>query len=68
MTNAQWFIHLPLAFESECRSVMEAILAGCEVITNDNVGITSYHHWRDRAWLHDEIIASQLKFWSAILP
>lgn len=68
MANAQWFIHLPLAFESECRAVMEAVLAGCEVITNDNVGITSYQRWRDRAWLRDEIIAAQLKFWSAILP
>lgn len=67
MTNAQWFIHLPLAFESECRSVMEAVLAGCEVITNDNVGITSYPHWRDRVWLHDHIIAAQLNFWSAVL-
>jgi hypothetical protein len=37
MTRAQWFIHLPKEFDACPRTVIEATLAGCEVITNANL-------------------------------
>ena len=66
MRQAEWFVHLPLSFESECRTVMEAVLAGCTVVTNDQVGITSYPEWRDAAWLRAEIATAGDAFWRAV--
>jgi hypothetical protein len=66
MASASWFLHFPLAFESECRSVMEAVLSGCTVRTNENVGITSYEHWDDPQWLSDEIDSASEKFWGFV--
>lgn len=66
MAQAEWFIHLPLAFESECRAVMEAVLSGCTVVANDMVGITSCSNWRDPAWLMQEIGNAGRLFWEAV--
>ena len=66
MAVAEWFVHLPLAFESECRSVMEAVLSGCKVHVNDLVGITSYERWNDAGWLADEIVDAGEKFWGLV--
>jgi hypothetical protein len=46
--------------------VMEAVLSGCTVRTNDNVGITSYEHWDDPQWLSDEIDSASEKFWGFV--
>jgi len=66
MASAEWFVHLPLAFESECRSVMEAVLSGCKVETNNLVGVTSFERWRDAGWLADEIAGASDLFWEAV--
>lgn len=66
MAAAEWFVHLPLAFESECRSVMEAVLSGCKVHANDLVGITSFDQWQDAGWLSDQIGSAPDLFWEAV--
>lgn len=67
MSRAEWFVHMPLAFESECRSVMEAVLSGCNVHTNKNVGITSVEKWDDRIYLKELIDQAGEDFWSCVL-
>jgi len=67
MAQAQWFIHLPLEFESEGRSVIEAVLSGCEVTANANVGVTSWPLWRDPAWMAEQTATAGERFWSAVL-
>lgn len=37
MSRARWFIHLPKEFDACPRTVIEATLAGCEVITNSRL-------------------------------
>jgi hypothetical protein len=37
MSRAKWFIHLPKEFDACPRTVIEATLAGCEIITNPNL-------------------------------
>ena len=67
MSRAEWFVHVPLSFESECRSVMEAVLSGCRVHTNKNVGITSMDKWDDRIYLQEQIDMAGEAFWEAVL-
>lgn len=67
MSRAEWFVHTPLTFESECRAVMEAVLSGCRVHTNVNVGITSMPRWDDRIYLAEQIDQAGELFWAAVL-
>jgi len=67
MSRAQAFVHLPLTFESECRSVMEAVLSGCVVQTNRNVGLTSIEGWQDKRKLRDMIDTAGQQFWDCVL-
>lgn len=67
MSRAEWFVHMPLSFESECRSVMEAVLSGCRVHTNKNVGIVSMPRWDDRIYLGEQIDMAGEAFWEAVL-
>ena len=67
MSRAQAFVHLPLTFESECRSVMEAVLSGCVVQTNRNVGLTSLERWSDKGWLRDAVDRAGHDFWNVAL-
>jgi hypothetical protein len=67
MARAEAFVHLPLAFESECRSVMEAVLSGCVVQTNRNVGITSIPGWDDKHKLRDMVDRAGQDFWQLVL-
>lgn len=66
MAEARWFIHLPLWFESEARSVIEAVLSGCEVVANRNVGLTSCERWRDRQWLTEQTSTAAQRFWGLV--
>ena len=66
MARSQWFVHLPLAFESECRSIMEAVLSGCRIHTNDNVGITSVQDWHDADALRHMIDKAGDTFWKLV--
>jgi hypothetical protein len=67
MSYAEYFIHVPLAFESECRAVMEAVLSGCKVITNQNVGITSVQDWDEPEVLRNMIDKAGATFWKLVL-
>ena len=67
MSKAEWFVHTPISFESECRSVMEAVLSGCRVHTNRNVGIASVDNWDDRIYLKEMIDNAGQDFWSCVL-
>lgn len=66
MARSEWFVHLPLAFESECRAVMEAVLSGCRVHTNENVGITSVEDWEDADALRHMIDKAGDTFWKLV--
>ena len=66
MARSEWFVHLPLAFESECRAVMEAVLSGCRIHTNDNVGITSVEDWSDTDHLKHMIDNAGDTFWRLV--
>lgn len=66
MAEARWFIHLPLWFESEARSVIEAVLSGCEVVANRNVGLTSLERWRDPVWLAEQTSTAAQRFWGLV--
>jgi hypothetical protein len=67
MSKAEWFVHTPISFESECRSVMEAVLSGCRVHTNRNVGIASVDNWDDRIYLKEMVDNAGQDFWSCVL-
>ncbi len=66
MARCEWFVHLPLAFESECRAVMEAVLSGCRIHTNENVGITSVEDWQDADHLRHMIDKAGDTFWRLV--
>jgi hypothetical protein len=66
MARCEWFVHLPLAFESECRAVMEAVLSGCRIHTNENVGITSVEDWSDADHLRHMIDKAGDTFWKLV--
>jgi hypothetical protein len=66
MARSEWFVHLPLAFESECRAVMEAVLSGCKIHTNDNVGITSLDNWNNPEVLGQMIDNAGKLFWELV--
>lgn len=66
MRHAEVFIHLPLAFESEGRAVMEAVLSGCRVVANDLVGITSVPGWDVAEVLRAEIAAAPRVYWESV--
>lgn len=67
LASAEWFVHLPLAFESECRTVMEAVLSGCKVHTNNLVGITSVDDWHEPDVLRKMIDSAGSTFWKLVL-
>jgi hypothetical protein len=66
MREVETFVHLPLAFESEGRAVMEAVLSGCQVVTNDLVGITSVPEWDVADVLRERIAAAPGAYWGAV--
>jgi hypothetical protein len=65
---ARWFVHLPLGFESESRATIEAVLSGCECVTNERVGITSVDGWSDPQRLADMVASAAEKWWQVALP
>lgn len=67
MSRAEAFVHLPLAFESEGRAVMEAVLAGCRVQVNTNVGLSSIEGWDDKRHLKALIEQAPQQFWDYVL-
>ncbi len=67
MAVAQHYVHLPRALESESRATMEAVLSGCTIHANANVGITSVAGWDDPAWLRDLLDGASARFWKLAL-
>ena len=67
MSRAEAFVHLPLCFESEGRAVMEAVLSGCRVQANTNVGITSVDRWHDKGYLKYLVDSAGEQFWDFVL-
>lgn len=66
MSIAEVFVHLPIAFESECRSIIEAVLAGCRVVTNANVGITSVDEWDNPDVLRASVDSAAELYWGIV--
>lgn len=67
MSRAKDFVFLPNGFDAEPRAVIEAVLSGCQVHTNDLAGITSVKNWRDPDVLTDLVTKSKELFWSIAL-
>jgi len=67
MSRAKDFVFLPNGFDAEPRAVIEAVLSGCEVHTNDLAGITSVKNWRNPDVLTNLVTNSKELFWSIAL-
>jgi hypothetical protein len=67
MSKAKYFVFLPNGFDAEPRAVVEAVLSGCEVVTNDDAGITSIPHWRDPDVLRKLVDEAGERFWELAL-
>lgn len=57
MAQARWFVFLPKGFDSCPRTLLEAELAGCEIVTNHLAGR------RDAGDLRAVLLAQPGKFW-----
>ena len=66
LARCEYFVHLPLAFESECRTLAEAVLSGCKVHTNDLVGLTSVQDWDNPEVLRNMIDLAGSTFWRLV--
>jgi hypothetical protein len=67
MAESKYFVHLPIGFESESRATIEAVLSGCEIIANDNVGVTSVPGWQDTGRLADLVTNAAERWWRKAL-
>jgi hypothetical protein len=67
MSRAKHFVFLPNSFDAEPRSVIEAVLSGCKVATNDFAGITSVPNWRDTDNLRGLVESAGTRFWELAL-
>jgi hypothetical protein len=67
MSRAKDFVFLPNGFDAEPRTIIEAVLSGCQVHTNELAGITSIPNWRDPQVLTELITNSKDLFWQTVL-
>ncbi len=67
MSRASHFVFLPNGFDAEPRTIIEAVLSGCQVHTNELAGITSIPNWRDLQVLTELITNSKELFWNTVL-
>jgi hypothetical protein len=67
MSRASHFVFLPNGFDAEPRAVIEAVLSGCQVHTNELAGISSVPNWRDPEVLRELVIGAKAKFWDRVL-
>jgi hypothetical protein len=67
MSRAKHFVFLPQAFDAEPRTIIEAVLSGCQVHTNDLAGVSSIPNWRDPQVLTDLVTNSKELFWQTVL-
>lgn len=59
-------IHLPRTVDPFCRVAVEAVLSGCELVTNKNTGATSYDWFGDREDIATEVQNAPKKFWKEV--
>ena len=63
-SRAEYFVHLPQKFQPGERGVFEAVLCGCKVIINDNVGHSSWGwNWEDIDFIREQLKQAPVKFW-----
>jgi hypothetical protein len=67
MSRAKDFVFLPTGFDAEPRVVIEAVLSGCQVHTNELAGITSVPNWQDPDTLKALVTQAKQLFWDRIL-
>jgi len=67
MSRAKHFVFLPNSFDAEPRVVIEAVLSGCEVHTNDQAGISSIPNWQDPEVLMPLIAGAKEAFWQTVM-
>jgi len=67
MSRAKHFVFLPTGFDAEPRTIIEAVLSGCQVHTNDLAGISSIPNWRDPDTMADLVSNSKELFWNTVL-
>jgi hypothetical protein len=67
MSRAKDFVFLPTGFDAEPRTIIEAVLSGCQVHTNDLAGVSSIPNWRDPQVLTDLVTNSKELFWQTVL-
>jgi hypothetical protein len=67
MSRAKHFVFLPNGFDAEPRVIIEAVLSGCEVHTNNLAGITSIPNWRNPEVLKELVESSSDLFWETVL-
>ena len=67
MSIAKYFVFLPTGFDAEPRAVIEAVMSGCEVHTNELAGITSVPNWNRPEVLGELVAKSKQLFWEKVL-
>jgi hypothetical protein len=67
MSRASDFVFLPTGFDAEPRAVIEAVLSGCQVHTNELAGITSVPNWREPEVLTELVTNAKERFWQIAL-
>jgi hypothetical protein len=67
MSIAKYFVFLPNEFDAEPRTIIEAVLSGCEIHTNELAGITSVPGWDNPEILSNLVRNSKELFWQTVL-
>jgi hypothetical protein len=67
MSRASHFVFLPQGFDAEPRTIIEAVLSGCNVHTNELAGISSIPNWRDPETMANLVSNSKELFWQTVL-
>lgn len=67
MSRAKYFVHLPKILDAEPTACIEAVLSGCQLITNSNVGLTSVPDWDSPELLAKRIETAGSDFWQIAL-
>jgi hypothetical protein len=67
MSRAKHFVFLPTDFDAEPRVLIEAVMSGCEIHTNENAGLTSVPDWDNPEKLRELVESSAEKFWELVL-
>lgn len=67
MSRAKYFVHLPKILDAEPTAVIEAVLSGCEIVHNDNVGLASVPDWSNPESLRIRMETASADFWELAL-